>query len=131
MTVMARLVVIAATSLSLACSLFDPRAETGAGRAVPGSSCPLVVEIDNLGIDPLQVSWVEVDTKMSFSIGEAGLGETVLPVPEYVRARMPKYRGNWNVQRLPNGQSQRQRPNYRLHTRCADPYLPAASLAQF
>ena len=120
---MARLVLIAATSLALACSLRDPRAETGAGRAVPGSNCPLVVEIDNLGIDPLQVSWVEVDTKMSFRIGEAGLGETVLPVPEYVRARMPKYRGNWIVQSVSSGNSHRERPNYRLHTRCADPYL--------
>jgi len=120
---LARLAIVVATSLTLACSLWDPRAETGAGRAVPGSNCPLVVEVDNLGIDPLQVSWVEVDTKMSFRIGEAGLGETVIPVPEYVRARMAKYRGNWDVQRVSPGNTQRERPNYRLHTRCADPYL--------
>ena len=117
-----RLVLMVASSLTLACSLWDPRAQTGTGRAVPGSNCPLVVEIDNLGLDPLLVSWVEVDTKMSFRIGEAGLGETVLPVPEYVRARMPRHRGNWNVQSLPAGHSQRERPNYRINTRCADPY---------
>jgi len=83
-----------------------------------------VVEIDNLGSDPLQVSWVEVDTKMTYRIGEAGLGETVLPVPEYVRARMPKYRGNWRVQSVSPSNISRERPNYRLDTRCADQYPP-------
>ena len=114
-------------TFALACFVRDPRAETGSGTSVPGSGCPLVVEIDNRGTDQLLVSWVEVDTKATFRIGEAGYGRTVLPVPEHVRARMPKYRGRWEVRSLSPGRTNPDRPDYRLRERCADPH-PAEAL---
>jgi len=85
-----------------------------------------VVEIDNRGIDPLLVSWVEVDTKATCRVGEAGLGRTVLPVPEYVRARMARERGYWNVQSIAPDGANPDRPNYRLNVRCADARVGAA-----
>lgn len=118
----ARLALVTAATFMLACYSRDPRAETGTGASVPGSGCPLVVEVDNLGLDPLLVSWIEVDTKMTFRIGQADHGETVLPVPEHVRVRMQKYRGRYEVKSFSLERSNGSRPNYRLHQRCADPY---------